>query len=611
MFTKSTLCAAVLVAITGISPSHAQDEPQQLPVEVSESHAQVQPQQAPVIVSSLKEAITQGVLSSPRVNADWYNFAATSEAQQAARGGYYPSADIYAEVGREDRNTPLIDLGDYGRDSAEFSITQMLFDGFATRDTVARLGYDKLSNYYIFKRSSEEVAQEVAVAYLEAVKYQQLVQYAADNLTVHRQIHDQISERTEGGVSEGVDLDQAVARVGLAETNLVTETTNLRDVEVQFQRLVGSKPNANLEVPAVPAGQIPELRGAALEVAYQNSPVINAAIENLRAAQESLNLTNAPFMPRFDLRYRNQVEHDTDGIDGKFEEEAIEVVMQYNLFRGGADSARKREYYNLYYAAIEERKQACLNVRQEISKDFNNIEALRQQVVLTDVSMRAQDKTRVAYRDQFNRGKRSLLDLLDSQNEYFDSQRAHMAAVVDLVAAESSTLSNMGLLLASLEVDGINADKLAQMDLDLTRDPNDENTHALCPGEPAAAPEPIAEPKIVLELKVQFALNSAVVTSAYDGEIAVAAATMKDFPAVNAVVEAHTDSTGTDQYNLWLSERRAEAVFNLLVDKYGVNPAQLTAVGRGETMPVASNSTAEGRAQNRRVVLIMDDPDLM
>jgi adhesin transport system outer membrane protein len=162
-------------------------------------------------------------------------------------------------------------------------------------------------------------------------------------------------------------------------------------------------------------------------------------------------------------------------------------------------------------------------------------------------------------------------------------------------------------------VDGINADKLAQMDLDLTRDPNDENTHALCPGEPAAspAPEPIAEPKIVLELNVQFALNSAVVTSAYDSEIAVAAATMKDFPAVNAVVEAHTDHTGTDQYNQWLSERRAEAVFNLLVDKYGVNPAQLTAVGRGETMPVASNSTAEGRAQNRRVVLIMDDPNLM
>jgi len=86
---------------------------------------------------------------------------------------------------------------------------------------------------------------------------------------------------------------------------------------------------------------------------------------------------------------------------------------------------------------------------------------------------------------------------------------------------------------------------------------------------------------------------------------------MRDYPAVKAIIEAHTDSTGTDQYNQLLSERRADAVFEMLVDKYGVNPTQLSAVGRGESMPVASNSTDEGRAQNRRVELIMDDPNLM
>ena len=63
-------------------------------------------------------------------------------------------------------------------DATQFSITQMLFDGFATRDEVARLGYDKLSQYYNFKRASEEVALEVAVAYLDTVKYQRLVDFA-------------------------------------------------------------------------------------------------------------------------------------------------------------------------------------------------------------------------------------------------------------------------------------------------------------------------------------------------------------------------------------------------------------------------------------------------
>jgi|TARA_B110000908_G_scaffold58777_1_gene71458 hypothetical protein len=72
-----------------------------------------------------------------------------------------------------------------------------------------------LSQYYNFKRASEEVALEVAVTYLDAVKYQRLVAFARANLQVHRSIRAQIAERAGGGVSQGVDLDQAVARITL------------------------------------------------------------------------------------------------------------------------------------------------------------------------------------------------------------------------------------------------------------------------------------------------------------------------------------------------------------------------------------------------------------
>tara|TARA_R110000823_G_scaffold27609_15_gene80420 strand:+ start:3810 stop:5282 length:1473 start_codon:yes stop_codon:yes gene_type:complete len=448
--------------------------------------AQTEYSQVPLEVSGLRETITQGVMVSPRVNAAWYNFEASREAERGARGAYLPSVDLSAEYGREERETPLIDLGDYSRDATRFSITQMLFDGFATRDEVARLGYAKLSRYYDFKQASEQVAFEVAEAYLDTVKFQHLVNYAKQNLEVHLGIFERIDERTEGGVSQGVDLEQATARVALAESNLVTEISNLHDVMTRFQRLSGSLPADDLAVPTVPVEQIPALRDVALELAYQSSPVINSAIENLRSAQEALNSTNAPMMPRFDLRYRNEVEHDTDGLEGRYDEEAIEVVMSYNLYRGGADSARKREFHNLYNAAMEERKQACLNVRQEVMIDFNNIEALHNQVRVLDRNLTAQDKTRRAYRDQFNIGQRSLLDLLDSQNEYFDTERAFISAVTDLVKAQASTLANMGMLLASLEVDGLNADKVQALDLDLSRDADDENAGDLCPRVPTA-----------------------------------------------------------------------------------------------------------------------------
>jgi OOP family OmpA-OmpF porin len=82
----------------------------------------------------------------------------------------------------------------------------------------------------------------------------------------------------------------------------------------------------------------------------------------------------------------------------------------------------------------------------------------------------------------------------------------------------------------------------------------------------------------------------------------VAAEQLLARPGVKVVVEGHTDSTGSDAYNQGLSQRRADSVLNYLVRK-GVPAGRLTARGFGESNPVASNDTAEGRALNRRVAL--------
>jgi outer membrane protein OmpA-like peptidoglycan-associated protein len=111
---------------------------------------------------------------------------------------------------------------------------------------------------------------------------------------------------------------------------------------------------------------------------------------------------------------------------------------------------------------------------------------------------------------------------------------------------------------------------------------------------------------VALEVDVQFEINSSVIASAYDTEIGVVAQTLANNPDTRAVVEGHTDSIGDPQYNLWLSQRRAEAVRQLLIDQHGVNPSQIIAVGRGEESPIANNRTADGRRLNRRVELIMD-----
>ena len=77
---------------------------------------------------------------------------------------------------------------------------------------------------------------------------------------------------------------------------------------------------------------------------------------------------------------------------------------------------------------------------------------------------------------------------------------------------------------------------------------------------------------------------------------------MKAHEDIELVLEGHTDSTGKDDYNQDLSERRAAAVKAKLAADYGISADRISAVGYGESRPVANNATAEGRARNRRVV---------
>lgn len=104
-----------------------------------------------------------------------------------------------------------------------------------------------------------------------------------------------------------------------------------------------------------------------------------------------------------------------------------------------------------------------------------------------------------------------------------------------------------------------------------------------------------------ITLNVQFDFDQAVVKPEYFDDIRQVADFLAEHDDVVATVEGHTDSTGTDEYNQGLSERRAAAVRQVLIERFNVSPARISSVGYGESRPVTSNATSEGRAQNRRV----------
>lgn len=146
--------------------------------------------------------------------------------------------------------------------------------------------------------------------------------------------------------------------------------------------------------------------------------------------------------------------------------------------------------------------------------------------------------------------------------------------------------------------------------------------NALCPpqtagkeeAQPAEAllePVPAAEPtpemmKYCVSLDIEFDINKADIRPQYHDEVAKVGDFMKKHPTTTAVIEGYADEVGSDEYNLQLSQRRAESVVKSLEDNFGIESSRLSAKGYGKSRPIADNATDAGRQKNRRINAVID-----
>jgi OOP family OmpA-OmpF porin len=132
--------------------------------------------------------------------------------------------------------------------------------------------------------------------------------------------------------------------------------------------------------------------------------------------------------------------------------------------------------------------------------------------------------------------------------------------------------------------------------------------------EPPPEPEKrveVRDNKIVINEKVQFEFNSAKILEVSHSLLDEVAQVIKDNPQIKKLrVEGHASSEGSDDYNLKLSDKRANAVMKYLTNQGGIDTGMLSAKGYGEAQPIASNDTEEGREKNRRVEFTILEQDV-
>jgi adhesin transport system outer membrane protein len=603
--------------------------------------------------AQLANVVREAISQNPEVQASWHTFLAATEQQAGAKGGYLPRLDLSAGTGWEHWDLSSSSDEEFTRSNAALSLRQMVFDGFATRNEVASLGYAKLVRYYEFMATSENIGLEATRAYLDVQRYRELQKLAADNFIEHRVIFDKVQERVQAGLGRGVDLEQASGRLALSESNFITESANLHDVSARYLRIVGISPPPTLAPPEPLTEGIPSDRDKALEIAFQENPSFNAAVENVFSADAQTRVSKAPFVPRVDLQARQNFGRSSGDFQDRNGETIVELVLNYNLFAGGSDKAALRQSLQQLKSAKELREGACRKVRQDLGIAYNDTESLKQQLRYLNEHQLSAAKARKAYRDQFDIGQRTLLDLLDTQNEYFEARRAYVGRSYDYTLANARTLASMGRLLNSLEVYhealptleelgqnriGIDADSICSAETinssiefpplpapvaakkivapsqvaaknDADGDKVPDHLDACADTPPGVEVDKFGCPEMLpaqisFQVNVFFPFGSAIIPRTYRDEILRLAEFLRKHPTLKVTVEGHTDSIGSKKFNQDLSQKRANSVVKRLVEMYAIAPERLQAVGFGEDKPIADNRYVEGRDRNRRVVAV-------
>ena len=399
---------------------------------------------------TLKEVAQKVVLTNPEVLAKWHAFKAAGGDVDVARAGFFPRIDYTYGTGKEDLQQPGVADRDYNRNGHVLTLNQMLYDGFATASDVKRLDKARLTRYFELLDAAEAAALEAGRAYYDVIRYRQLMLLAEGNYIEHRSSYELLLRRAQSGAGRRVDVEHAAGRLALAELNLNTEAANLHDVTARYLRLVGEQPPSVMFGPARLERGYPASEEEALRLAFKQNPTLRAAVENVEAAQHDLELRRSAFHPRLDLRLRNDRAENVDGVMGLRQQNVAEVVLSYNLFNGGADKARQTASAERKNQALDLRDKACRDVRQTLSIAYNEVRRLQAQRSSIDHQVNAIEKTRDAYKAQFNIGQRSLLDLLDTENELLNARRTAVNADADMDQAYLRTQAGIGRLLEFL-----------------------------------------------------------------------------------------------------------------------------------------------------------------
>lgn len=411
---------------------------------------------APAGSVSVRESVEATLRYNHGLKVIQENLEVTRHELRRAKAGYGPRLDLTGRYGTNELSTSTTrsygtDTGLYGTGSVGLLLTQPLWDGFATRSRVAtaRATVDSMS-YRVFDNATT-FALDGLIAHVDLLRRREIARLAEANVQQHENILISQRERVNSGVSSVADVSQSEGRLARARSTLSDARASLREAEAAYTRLTGNMAPSDLE--EVPLPSLSTDADAVMEQARSGNPKLRAYLADVEARRGEKKLAESVWYPAINLEAGPSYS-DRAGHGSQWEKEwGVAATVRWNIFNSGADSAEVRAATARIRQARQEASNFVDDMDEEIANTWTRYRAAEEQRDFYAEAVEYNIQTRDAYREQFLMGQRSLLDVLDAENELFNSSTQLATSQGNVLVGAYRLHALSGDLLTLLNVD--------------------------------------------------------------------------------------------------------------------------------------------------------------
>lgn len=411
---------------------------------------------APSGAYSVIDAIKEAVHSNPGVSEAAANRRATEAELRQHQSTLLPQVRLQADYGpekltRHDIVPPPAGDGQWRKDAREGSVIvrQLLFDGFTSLNEIWRQSARVDAAAARVHERTELIALDAAEAYIDVVRYLRLIQLAEENVSALRSIASDIKQRFDGGRSGEGDYQQSIERLTGGQAVLAEFKLKLDEARAKYRRAVGLEPY-NLRFPGRLHG-LPRSKDDSLAVTLRHNPTLRAAGADAIAAKYGFRATAGSFMPTISLEGRATKGIDSGMILGRSEDVSGKIVMSWDIYRGGQDSWRRAEMAERMIEQTQRHARLQRDAFESLDKAWAARTVTSERIVFLTRQSDAARRVIDSYSKEFELGQRTLIDLLDARNQYFNSLVSIVSTRAVAVFADFQLLATMGHLLEYLK----------------------------------------------------------------------------------------------------------------------------------------------------------------